>query len=329
MMMPGRTYSAQTGYRYGFNGKENDNEIKGEGNQQDYGMRIYDPRLGRFLSVDPLTKDYPWYTPYQFAGNKPVWCIDLDGLEDALPKQQPKTPVLTTSSESTCIGCAERSKAMGISQFQLNTEKLREGYEIWRQQPGNLSKPVPPEYQKVAGLNVKPQATFNQGGYLGSKEYKLAQANYETYGKYLPGVSDFDDLVSFANAVGEGKVDEATIFAVGFIIPEVSGKMLKGPIHHIFTNKNFIRGQQWSKKFAPLFEKAGYKLNDAINKIEVIGHKGPHPEEYHQAIFDRLQSATKGLEGAEYKKAFESTLQTLKNEVSTAGTALNKLVTKQ
>jgi hypothetical protein len=45
--MPGRTYTAAS-YKYGFNGKENDNEVKGEGNQQDYGMRIYDPRLGRF-----------------------------------------------------------------------------------------------------------------------------------------------------------------------------------------------------------------------------------------------------------------------------------------
>ncbi|MFM7431818.1 MAG: hypothetical protein ACKO1F_18270 [Flammeovirgaceae bacterium] len=33
------------------------------------------------LSVDPLTKSYPWYTPYQFAGNKPIIAIDLDGLE--------------------------------------------------------------------------------------------------------------------------------------------------------------------------------------------------------------------------------------------------------
>ena len=57
--MPGRRYSAGSQYRYGFNGKENDNEVKGEGNQQDYGMRIYDPRLGRFLSVDPLARDYP------------------------------------------------------------------------------------------------------------------------------------------------------------------------------------------------------------------------------------------------------------------------------
>lgn len=67
--------------RFGFNGKENDNEVKGEGGQQDYGMRIYDSRLGRFLSVDPLTKNFPWYTPYQFAGNSPIAFVDLDGAE--------------------------------------------------------------------------------------------------------------------------------------------------------------------------------------------------------------------------------------------------------
>ncbi len=82
---PGSASSSSTGaenrYRYGFNGKENDNEVKGEGNQQDYGMRIYDTRLGRFLSVDPLTEEYPELTPYQFASNTPIQAIDLDGLE--------------------------------------------------------------------------------------------------------------------------------------------------------------------------------------------------------------------------------------------------------
>gem|GEM_PF-5445015 len=78
--MPSRKYSvANTNYRYGFNGKENDNDI--ENSAQDYGMRIYDGRLGRFLSADPLTKTYPWLTPYQFAGNTPMQAIDIDGLE--------------------------------------------------------------------------------------------------------------------------------------------------------------------------------------------------------------------------------------------------------
>ncbi len=80
MQMPGRVFSSGS-YRYGFNGKENDNDVKGNGNQQDYGMRIYDPRLGRFLSVDPLTKNYPMLTPYQFASNRPIDGLDLDGLE--------------------------------------------------------------------------------------------------------------------------------------------------------------------------------------------------------------------------------------------------------
>jgi len=44
-------------------------------------MRIYDPRLGRFLSVDPITKKYPELTPYQFASNTPIRAIDIDGLE--------------------------------------------------------------------------------------------------------------------------------------------------------------------------------------------------------------------------------------------------------
>jgi RHS repeat-associated protein len=83
MQMPGRKYSGGGSYRYGFNGKENDKEVKGEGNQQDYGMRIYDPRLVRFLSVDPITKQYPELTPYQFASNRPIDGIDRDGLEYA------------------------------------------------------------------------------------------------------------------------------------------------------------------------------------------------------------------------------------------------------
>jgi len=65
-------------YRYGFNGKENDYEVEG---QQDYGMRMYDSRLGRFKSVDPLAGKYPYLTPYQFSSNSPVSGVDLDGLE--------------------------------------------------------------------------------------------------------------------------------------------------------------------------------------------------------------------------------------------------------
>jgi RHS repeat-associated protein len=71
MQQPDRSYTLGN-YRYGFNGKENDNEVKGNGNQQDYGMKVYDPRVGKFLSVDPITCQYPELTPYQFASNSPI-----------------------------------------------------------------------------------------------------------------------------------------------------------------------------------------------------------------------------------------------------------------
>ena len=73
--------AGETGYRYGFNGKENDNEVNGNGNWQDYGMRMYRPELARFFSVDPLFRKYPELSTYQFASNVPTSAIDLDGLE--------------------------------------------------------------------------------------------------------------------------------------------------------------------------------------------------------------------------------------------------------
>ncbi|MCL4817475.1 MAG: RHS repeat-associated core domain-containing protein, partial [Flavobacteriales bacterium] len=77
--MPGRSFGKS---RYGFNGKEMDDEVySSTGTSYDYGFRIYNPRLGRFLSVDPLTDKFPMLTPYQFASNTPIWAIDLDGLE--------------------------------------------------------------------------------------------------------------------------------------------------------------------------------------------------------------------------------------------------------
>ncbi|WP_185974351.1 RHS repeat domain-containing protein [Litoribacter populi] len=62
LAMEGRGYQDTTVYRYGFNGKENDSET----GTQDYGFRIYDPKIAKFLSVDPLTSTFPWWTNEEF-----------------------------------------------------------------------------------------------------------------------------------------------------------------------------------------------------------------------------------------------------------------------
>jgi len=78
MLMPGRKFNAGS-FRYGFNGKENDNDVKGEGNQINFGARIYDPRVARFFSVDPYSLSFPDFTPFSFAANSPLSHIDKDG----------------------------------------------------------------------------------------------------------------------------------------------------------------------------------------------------------------------------------------------------------
>ncbi|MDR7130070.1 RHS repeat-associated protein [Algoriphagus sp. 4150] len=82
LAMSGRTESS--GYRYGFNGKEKDPEgMGGGGSTYDYGFRIYNPEIAKFLSVDPIAANFPYLSPYQFAGLDPIKYIDLDGLERA------------------------------------------------------------------------------------------------------------------------------------------------------------------------------------------------------------------------------------------------------
>ncbi|WMJ74878.1 RHS repeat-associated core domain-containing protein [Cytophagaceae bacterium ABcell3] len=78
MMMPGRNYNSQD-YKYGFNGMEKDDELKGNGNSYDFGARIYDPRIGRWLSIDPIAGEYPFVSPYVFALNTPIQAKDPDG----------------------------------------------------------------------------------------------------------------------------------------------------------------------------------------------------------------------------------------------------------
>ncbi|WP_444671314.1 RHS repeat-associated core domain-containing protein [Flavobacterium columnare] len=83
-LIPNR-HGSSTAYRYGFQGQEKDDEIKGEGNSLNYTFRMHDSRVGRFFAVDPLTHQYPWYSPYQFSGNKPIQFIEREGMEEMSP----------------------------------------------------------------------------------------------------------------------------------------------------------------------------------------------------------------------------------------------------
>jgi len=82
MQMPGRNGEISGGdYRYSFNGMEKDDEVSGEGNSYTTTFRQYDPRLGRWKSLDPLMAKYPGMSPYVAFNNNPIYFIDPLGLE--------------------------------------------------------------------------------------------------------------------------------------------------------------------------------------------------------------------------------------------------------
>jgi RHS repeat-associated protein len=78
MLVPNR-HKAGDDYRYGFNGMEKDDEVKGEGNSYDYGARLFDPRIARWFSTDALESKYPYLSTYSYAANNPILNVDFDG----------------------------------------------------------------------------------------------------------------------------------------------------------------------------------------------------------------------------------------------------------
>ena len=80
MQMQERTLtSTGEGYRFGFNGMEQDDDVKGRGNSLDFGARIYDSRIGRWMTIDPYSKMYPSHSTYSFVNNNPIVYYDVDG----------------------------------------------------------------------------------------------------------------------------------------------------------------------------------------------------------------------------------------------------------
>ncbi|MBI3138218.1 MAG: hypothetical protein HYZ15_06510 [Sphingobacteriales bacterium] len=181
MAMPSRNYSTER-YRYGFNGKENDNEIKGDGIQQDYGLRIYDARIGKFLSADPLIKSYPFYSPFQFAGDNPVKFIDLDGGE-------PKDP-------GAYAGSGASAPEYSIDKTTNKEVASKESFKwVWNNNKWNKSEMAVTAselsilFKSAKGVHLK---TLEVGINLNGKNYGinsydklahfLAQAGHETGG---------------------------------------------------------------------------------------------------------------------------------------------------
>lgn len=95
MQMPGRSWNSGE-YRYGFNGQEKSDEVKGEGNSYTAQFWEYDARIGKRWNVDPEVK--PYESPYATFANSPIWLNDPDGKDTTLPAADGKAITLPTGA---------------------------------------------------------------------------------------------------------------------------------------------------------------------------------------------------------------------------------------
>ncbi|KFE67460.1 AHH domain-containing protein [Hyalangium minutum] len=103
--------------------------------------------------------------------------------------------------------------------------------------------------------------------------------------------------------------------------------------HHIATicnDTSTARGGAWTPRFRKVFAKAGMSMENPANKMPLQGHYGPHPERYHQIVFNALDDATRTCRSVVTCRAkLMEALKDLAQDIATPGTELNQLVTRQ
>lgn len=127
MLLVDRNWAVGTDYRYGFNGKENDDEIGGNNNDLDFGERIYDARLWRWFSMDPIAENNIDCSPYVAFENNPIYYLDPEG-ESAIAKKSLFGHKITIKANLYCYGTlASKSNAKSTAQSIENNLNAAHG----------------------------------------------------------------------------------------------------------------------------------------------------------------------------------------------------------
>ena len=281
MEMPGRKYNPQN-YRYGFNGKENDRSGEwGLGLVQDYGFRLYNPGLGRFLSVDPLRAAFPSESSYLYAGNSPIQLIDLEGGfkwpgDKKMQKEwEQRYPNITTILKDV---------------KRLMTESPRTMAALQKYSAGQLTLDiVKKDLEYGSGPIIEPVEMSNFPGFSGYMFYDRSNPKNSKIQLSMPKLDALEALL---------KSDANNLEKLKGILP-VYGTLIEeyttyGDAQDGYSAIEDEYGNVSSPKRPELSYNETYRPDDNFDegraaKVEVLGQVAGNPDMAEQIIYRRMQ----------------------------------------
>ena len=262
MLVPNR-HGSSNSYRYGFQGQEKDNEIKGEGNSINFKCRMHDPRIGRFFATDPLEPQYPWNSPYSFSENNVIDAIELEGLEKLSFKVH-----MSMNADNPALGVATFVSDWYEDKAESKVNAFGRGLD-------RVAKNIAP---------IRP-ATKEE-----SKAIEDAGGSFQALKKSIQSLPDlpknlYDAGVGYVNTMNNGSTEskiESTTAMIGTIVGIAKGKKPSGSgglarASFDFSTKGLkgageiFKCKEFAKDFVKTFETT---LTQAGIKIKHLEFKG-------------------------------------------------------
>ncbi|NOQ75422.1 MAG: LysM peptidoglycan-binding domain-containing protein [Crocinitomix sp.] len=278
-----RSESDGGNYRYGFQGQEDDPEVKGAGNSTNYKYRMHDPRIGRFFAVDPLAGSYPYNSPYAFSENRVIDGVELEGRE-----YDPYLHTWIVRSGDTYISIANELEV----QYGINVswQELKDltGTDSRKLQVG----------QKVTVWNSisDAQAQGYADEFTHEEEVEVWQDMVYAFSKLLKEVTYYteaDDIMVLTKGVhtdgSEATTGDKWLASAAVWLP-ISGSALKG----VKRSKVYLKGLKYAGRWVDRLsgKKAGEVADDLIKEgWKKTLPQAPFPLKTQHTVFTKTTKA--------------------------------------
>jgi len=211
-------------YRFGFNGQEKDNEIKGIGNSLAFKYRVYDSRLGKFLSTDPLAHSYPWNSTYAFAENDVIRFIDLEGAEKSPPSATLGGGRDGTSTNTILISDKELKE--NNLRYQLNSAMKKKPSTFSKSYNHNVFKSA--GHEKMFKTNFFNMLNLAPGGGIAEKLIKGEEISKTDVGIELMGVLPIGKVVGKVAKPLVNLAEESIEITAKVVLNSADQKVIRG-----------------------------------------------------------------------------------------------------